>query len=279
MVNRGGGSKEVKILQIRNPWGNGVEWNRAWSDNSKEWREYPEVMEYIKHKWDIATPEQMFQKDGAFWMSWEDCIHYFNGGGVCLRHRGWQDIRFKTSFVDGSPEHIWKIKPTVTCQCMVFAVQHDRRGLPRDDPKREMCALRVEIVTSAPKKPMYDTVAQSNNGVFMYANEVVAFGSAEGEPVMLTEGKEYYIILRQHPGEQKHSVRNRDNVVLAIQTSPGAREAHCRGIAPLSVTPAIRESWKYIGYYDMTDEGATIDHSVAVQLNGEDIEVKDLYLS
>ena len=239
IVQRNGIDMPIQILQIRNPWGNSIEWNRAWSDNSKEWREYPEVLEYIKHKWDIATPEQMFQDDGSFWMSWEDCQRYFNGGGVCLRHNGWQDFRFKTSFSDGIPEHIVKIKPTVTCQCLAFAAQHDRRGLKKDDARREMCALRVEIVTPG-KKPMFDTIAQSNNGVFMYANQVVAFSTENtDEPAVLEAGKEYYIITRQHPGEQKPTVRNRDDIVVCIQTSPGSKNQHCRGIAPITVTDSV----------------------------------------
>ena len=248
-VERRGSTVTHRILQIRNPWGNSVEWNKAWSDNSKEWREYPEVLEHIKHKWDIATPEQMFQNDGSYWMAWQDCLQYFNGGGACLRNQYWQDIRYKTSFSDGSPEHIFKIKPTVKCQCIAFAVQHDRRGLHKDDPLREMCALRVEIVSQAPKKPMFDVIAQSNNGVFMYAHQVVAFEvGKEGEPVLLEEGVEYYVILRQHPGEQKQQVRNRENVVLCIQTSPGNRNQHCRGIAPLVVTPEVCKNSCFLSF-------------------------------
>ncbi|KAJ9447957.1 Calpain-B [Diplonema papillatum] len=240
-IERDGKKRTIRILQIRNPWGNDVEWNRAWSDNSKEWREYPEVMEYIKHKWDIATPEQMFQKDGSYWMAWNDCLQYFNGGGVCLRHNNWQDVRLKTSFTDGSPEHVFKITPNINCQAVIFGVQHDRRGLPRDDPRKELCALRVEVVTASAKKPTFDTLAQSNDGVFMYANQVVAFppGKASESPVMLEAGKDYYVILRQHPGEQKQAVRNRDEIVLTIQSSPGARNQHLRGISPLTTTAAV----------------------------------------
>jgi Calpain family cysteine protease len=29
----------VKLVQLRNPWGNEVEWKGAWGDNSTEWTE------------------------------------------------------------------------------------------------------------------------------------------------------------------------------------------------------------------------------------------------
>ena len=51
-----------KLVQIRNPWENEVEWNGPWSNSSPEWTER------IKHKLKY-TP---LEKDGIFWMSWED---------------------------------------------------------------------------------------------------------------------------------------------------------------------------------------------------------------
>ena len=31
------GNQEVKLIRVRNPWGNENEWTGAWSDNSNEW--------------------------------------------------------------------------------------------------------------------------------------------------------------------------------------------------------------------------------------------------
>ena len=50
-----------KLVQIRNPWENEVEWNGPWSDSSPKWTDR------IKHKLKY-TP---LEKYGILWMSWE----------------------------------------------------------------------------------------------------------------------------------------------------------------------------------------------------------------
>lgn len=62
-----------KLVQIRNPWANEVEWNGPWSDASPEWTDR------IKHKLKY-TPQA---KDGIFWMSWEDFQINFRSIYVC----------------------------------------------------------------------------------------------------------------------------------------------------------------------------------------------------
>ncbi|XP_051113651.1 calpain-type cysteine protease DEK1 [Andrographis paniculata] len=62
-----------KLVQIRNPWANEVEWNGPWSDSSPEWTDR---MKYkLKH-----TP---LAKDGIFWMSWQDFQIHFRSIYVC----------------------------------------------------------------------------------------------------------------------------------------------------------------------------------------------------
>lgn len=62
-----------KLVQIRNPWANEVEWNGPWSDASPEWTDR------MKHK--LKHVQQA--KDGIFWMSWQDFQIHFRSIYVC----------------------------------------------------------------------------------------------------------------------------------------------------------------------------------------------------
>lgn len=62
-----------KLIQIRNPWANEVEWNGPWSDSSPEWTD--RMKHKLKH-----VPQS---KDGIFWMSWQDFQVHFRSIYVC----------------------------------------------------------------------------------------------------------------------------------------------------------------------------------------------------
>ncbi|KAE8036931.1 hypothetical protein FH972_009562 [Carpinus fangiana] len=62
-----------KLVQIRNPWANEVEWNGPWSDSSPEWTD--RMKHKLKH-----IPQS---KDGIFWMSWQDFQIHFRSIYVC----------------------------------------------------------------------------------------------------------------------------------------------------------------------------------------------------
>ncbi|PSR95355.1 Calpain-type cysteine protease [Actinidia chinensis var. chinensis] len=62
-----------KLVQIRNPWANEVEWNGPWSDSSPEWTD--RMRHKLKH---VAQ-----SKDGVFWMSWQDFQIHFRSIYVC----------------------------------------------------------------------------------------------------------------------------------------------------------------------------------------------------
>uniref|UniRef100_G1KBL7 Calpain 8 n=1 Tax=Anolis carolinensis TaxID=28377 RepID=G1KBL7_ANOCA len=63
----------VKLLRIRNPWGE-VEWTGAWSDNAPEWN-------YIDPKEKNALDKQA--DDGEFWMSLADFQRQFTRLEIC----------------------------------------------------------------------------------------------------------------------------------------------------------------------------------------------------
>ncbi|KAK4725636.1 hypothetical protein R3W88_030553 [Solanum pinnatisectum] len=62
-----------KLVQIRNPWANEVEWNGPWSDPSPEWTD--RMKHKLKH-----VPQA---NDGIFWMSWQDFQIHFRSIYVC----------------------------------------------------------------------------------------------------------------------------------------------------------------------------------------------------
>lgn len=53
-------NRELRLIRVRNPWGNEVEWRGSWSDNSYEWKA---VSNDIKTALDYRN-----MSDGEFWM-------------------------------------------------------------------------------------------------------------------------------------------------------------------------------------------------------------------
>ncbi|RMZ99341.1 calpain-A isoform X1, partial [Brachionus plicatilis] len=64
-----------KLLRIRNPWGNEVEWNGAWSDNSSEWESLSES--------DRLDAGLIKVFDGEFWMCLEDFLEHWDSLQIC----------------------------------------------------------------------------------------------------------------------------------------------------------------------------------------------------
>ena len=66
----------VRLVELRNPWGNQHEWSGAWADAAPEWKKYPEVAKELKFQ-----P----RADGLFWMSWESFVEIFTSVEVCRK--------------------------------------------------------------------------------------------------------------------------------------------------------------------------------------------------
>ncbi|KEG10836.1 calpain-like cysteine peptidase [Trypanosoma grayi] len=112
---------ELRLVKIRSAWGQDSDWNGDWCNDDEKWEQYPEVAEGCN-----------FQKgeEGTFWMTWEACLHYFNGGGVSFAHSSLNDYRVASKFVNCTPSSVLEIcveQPTWMCFTLS---QQDKRGRP-----------------------------------------------------------------------------------------------------------------------------------------------------
>lgn len=69
--------KEVKLLRIRNPWGE-KEWNGDWGDNSSTWKNVPAA-----RRKELLEGDDMGREDGEFYMSFPDFKKHFTDFEVC----------------------------------------------------------------------------------------------------------------------------------------------------------------------------------------------------
>ncbi|CAL8110373.1 unnamed protein product [Orchesella dallaii] len=68
-------SKTVKLIRLRNPWGDSTEWQGPWSDGSTEWKHLDDDT--------LRGFGISFTADGEFWMCYEDFLRYFNQLEIC----------------------------------------------------------------------------------------------------------------------------------------------------------------------------------------------------
>jgi len=67
-------SAMIRLVQLRNPWGDDHEWKGAWCDGSPEWETYPDLATFVGLR---------VKDDGVFWMSFEDFVHTFEQVTMC----------------------------------------------------------------------------------------------------------------------------------------------------------------------------------------------------
>ncbi|CAI2385872.1 unnamed protein product [Moneuplotes crassus] len=128
----------LKLLQIRNPWGQ-FEWGGKWSDHDH-------------HNWtqemiDAFEPD-FNSKDGTFWMSYEDFFKYFTSITIC-KIQNWHELRLKGKFIraieDSRGEPDWVISQFF----YTFSLDNDATveiGLHQED----------ERILGADKRPYLD---------------------------------------------------------------------------------------------------------------------------
>eukprot|EP00744_Colponema_vietnamica_P005093 GILI01007496.1.p1 GENE.GILI01007496.1~~GILI01007496.1.p1 ORF type:complete len:741 (-),score=91.99 GILI01007496.1:64-2286(-) len=128
--------EDTVLLQIRNPWGNDVEWTGKWADSDGQWKKHPEVAKACQFN---------AEKDGTFWMEWSDVLKYFSSGGVCFTKKGWHDYRIKGHASDGTPNIAIEINVEQTVEAFVSVHQKDTKGQEAGTPDAEYASFMIGI--------------------------------------------------------------------------------------------------------------------------------------
>jgi len=94
---------QVKLVRIRNPWGNEYEWKGSWSDKSAEWNMVGEA--------DRKHLGLSFEDDGEFWMDFDDFKRNFSKLEICnLSPDGLDSVENKVKWNTVFQEGSWKAR-------------------------------------------------------------------------------------------------------------------------------------------------------------------------
>lgn len=172
--------QDLRMCMVRNPWGNGMEWNGAWRDTDPSWT--PEMKKAL----DFYEGE-----DGTFWMEWSDVRKWFDNGAVCFNFATWSNVRVAANFDNGIPDLILQVTVSRSAvQCWFGAHQRDNRGLPTGDKDRKYIGLLVAVVHADEKTGRIGTALASNKGNFAPSRD--AFAQGELQP----SEKPYYVVVQ-----------------------------------------------------------------------------------
>uniref|UniRef100_A0A7S1R650 Calpain catalytic domain-containing protein n=1 Tax=Neobodo designis TaxID=312471 RepID=A0A7S1R650_NEODS len=184
--------KGIRLVQIRNPWGNGTEWTGDWGDDSELWEKHPDIK---------AACNFTAEADGTFWMSWEDAREYFESGGVCFVERDWHDYRVKAQFNDARPSLVLEVRVTKPVTAYLVVSQRDRRGLPDDHPDRSYHSVMISVCEKDGETGRYASKRNSNWRRLEEPQESYGFCSARDVAMKVTfepSDAPYLVVPRAH---------------------------------------------------------------------------------
>jgi len=73
--------EQVRLIRLRNPWGNDVQFKGDWGRESPKWIEHPEVQVQITST--LGGDDRHAEDDGVFWMTFADFEYYYFAVEVC----------------------------------------------------------------------------------------------------------------------------------------------------------------------------------------------------
>ncbi|CAJ1991217.1 calpain-like cysteine peptidase [Leishmania donovani] len=143
---------DLRLLRVRNPWGNGSEWTGAWSKDDKRWSKYPSVRNACYRHGGSPT-----DADRTFWVEWSDALKIFSGGGCCHLRTPWFDYRARGEFAQGIPTVSFEVNVSAPTEAYITLSQEDER----DDPSLEYHALLLSVFRHSGKKEKLDATSNS----------------------------------------------------------------------------------------------------------------------
>lgn len=118
------GGKSTILLQICNPWGEGVKWKGDWREDSPKWTMNPEAVEKCQYQ----------SGDGnSFWVSSEEAQRFFSGVGVVFVNLLCYDYRVRGVFTRQVPSVVLRISTLISVQVTFILSLPDHRGTPAEE--------------------------------------------------------------------------------------------------------------------------------------------------
>ncbi|CAJ1985889.1 cysteine peptidase - Clan CA - family C2 / CAL4.1 [Leishmania donovani] len=117
---------QIRLICLRNPWVHGSGWTRAWAWDALEWQQHRDIATacgFSKHKGDTSI----------VWMTFEDALKYFIGGGVLFRAPAAHDARVPITFADCKPGAVFQVSVKAPMDVTFILSNMDHRGMHVDE--------------------------------------------------------------------------------------------------------------------------------------------------
>ncbi|KAG5511640.1 hypothetical protein JKF63_07237 [Porcisia hertigi] len=117
---------QIRLICLRNPWVYGGGWTQSWGWDAPEWRQHR----------DIATAcgfEKCKGDSSVVWMTIEDALKYFIGGGVLFRASAAHDARVPITFADRIPGTVFQVSVKAPIDVTFILSNMDHRGMHVDE--------------------------------------------------------------------------------------------------------------------------------------------------
>lgn len=217
LVDRVEKVQKTLLFHVCNPWGLDKVWTGAWGEGAPEWKADSEAKVRCKPSWN---------KQGEFWMAWEDIVKHFNGGGFVFNLRNYYNYSVRGMFLNLTPTASLEVRAMEATEVMLTLTQRDPRGIPVYEPEAMLGAILLSV--SEEVELGKQKVVQSSSVHPLRprsSNEELSFVASRSVSMTFTfhPGKSYYIIPRLHSGGMPPQHQKEYVVTISSPTSLKSR--------------------------------------------------------